>query len=102
MLGESARKSMESDPEDFSDETNTETLYGTSPPSTPRQMKRLSAKHQRNSAGRPASRSNLKGEPVTCKIHGTGRDTFMRQAFDSISDSFVLNCISVLAVGLLF
>uniref|UniRef100_A0A8C6H4Q2 Mitogen-activated protein kinase kinase kinase 4 n=1 Tax=Mus spicilegus TaxID=10103 RepID=A0A8C6H4Q2_MUSSI len=60
MLGESARKSMESDPEDFSDETNTETLYGTSPPSTPRQMKRLSAKHQRNSAGRPASRSNLK------------------------------------------
>lgn len=60
MLGESARKSLESDPEDFSDETNTENLYGTSPPSTPRQMKRLSAKHQRNSAGRPASRANLK------------------------------------------
>lgn len=72
MSGESARKSMESDPEDFSDETNTENLYGTSPPSTPRQMKRLSAKHQRNSAGRPASRSNLKGEPVTSEIHRRG------------------------------
>lgn len=60
MLGESARKSLESDPEDFSDEANTENLYGTSPPSTPRQMKRLSAKHQRNSAGRPSSRANLK------------------------------------------
>lgn len=63
MLGESACKSLESDPEDFSDETNTENLYGTSPPSTPRQMKRLSTKHQRNSVGRPTSRSNLKGEP---------------------------------------
>ncbi|KAL6064924.1 hypothetical protein STEG23_012869, partial [Scotinomys teguina] len=60
MLGESACKSLESDPEDFSDEANTENLYSTSPPSTPRQMKRLSTKHQRNSVGRPASRSNLK------------------------------------------
>ncbi|XP_049991853.1 mitogen-activated protein kinase kinase kinase 4 isoform X2 [Alexandromys fortis] len=60
MLGESACKSLESDPEDFSDEANTENLYSTSPPSTPRQMKRLSTKHQRNSLGRPASRSNLK------------------------------------------
>ncbi|CAO2628737.1 Mitogen-activated protein kinase kinase kinase 4 [Lemmus lemmus] len=60
MLGESACKSLESDPEDFSDEVNTENLYSTSPPSTPRQMKRLSTKHQRNSLGRPASRSNLK------------------------------------------
>ncbi|KAL1770051.1 mitogen-activated protein kinase kinase kinase 4 isoform X2 [Sigmodon hispidus] len=59
-LGESACKSLESDPEDFSDEANTENLYSTSPPSTPRQMKRLSTKHQRNSVGRPASRSNLK------------------------------------------
>ncbi|XP_035312177.1 mitogen-activated protein kinase kinase kinase 4 isoform X1 [Cricetulus griseus] len=60
MLGESACRSLESDPEDFSDEVNTENLYSTSPPSTPRQMKRLSTKHQRNSLGRPASRSNLK------------------------------------------
>uniref|UniRef100_F7IHX6 Mitogen-activated protein kinase kinase kinase 4 n=1 Tax=Callithrix jacchus TaxID=9483 RepID=F7IHX6_CALJA len=59
-LGDSACKSPESDPEDFSDETNTENLYGTSPPSTPRQMKRMSTKHQRNNVGRPASRSNLK------------------------------------------
>ncbi|XP_069343760.1 mitogen-activated protein kinase kinase kinase 4 isoform X2 [Eulemur rufifrons] len=59
-LGDSASRSPDSDPEDFSDETNTENLYGTSPPSTPRQMKRLSAKHQRNNVGRPASRSNLK------------------------------------------
>ncbi|XP_064342570.1 mitogen-activated protein kinase kinase kinase 4 isoform X3 [Camelus dromedarius] len=59
-LGDSACKNSESDPEDFSDETNTENLYGTSPPSTPRQMKRMSTKHQRNSVGRPASRANLK------------------------------------------
>ncbi|XP_028628582.1 mitogen-activated protein kinase kinase kinase 4 isoform X1 [Grammomys surdaster] len=74
MLGESACKSMESDPEDFSDETNTETLYGTSPPSTPRQMKRLSAKHQRNSAGRPASRSNLK-EKMNTPSQSTHKDS---------------------------
>ncbi|XP_069866800.1 mitogen-activated protein kinase kinase kinase 4 isoform X3 [Dipodomys merriami] len=60
ILGESVCKNPESDPEDFSDETNTENLYGTSPPSTPRQMKRMSTKHQRNSVGRPASRCNLK------------------------------------------
>ncbi|KAM5283570.1 mitogen-activated protein kinase kinase kinase 4 isoform 6-T6 [Hipposideros larvatus] len=59
-LGDSACKISESDPEDFSDETNTENLYGNSPPSTPRQMKRMSTKHQRNSIGRPASRSSLK------------------------------------------
>ncbi|XP_045150351.1 mitogen-activated protein kinase kinase kinase 4 isoform X1 [Echinops telfairi] len=53
-------KNSESDLEDFSDETNAETLYGTSPPSTPRQMKRMSAKHQRNSVGKPSSRANLK------------------------------------------
>ncbi|CAH7307520.1 Map3k4 [Phodopus roborovskii] len=65
MLGESARKSLESDPEDFSDEANTENLYSTSPPSTPRQTKRLSTKHQRNSVGRPASRSNWKEKMST-------------------------------------
>ncbi|XP_068406818.1 mitogen-activated protein kinase kinase kinase 4 isoform X2 [Eschrichtius robustus] len=59
-LGDSACKNSESDPEDFSDETNTENLYGTSPPSTPRQMKRLSTKHQRNNVGRPTCRANLK------------------------------------------
>ncbi|XP_074189886.1 mitogen-activated protein kinase kinase kinase 4 isoform X3 [Rhinolophus sinicus] len=59
-LGDPACKTSESDPEDFADETNTENLYGNSPPSTPRQMKRMSAKHQRNNVGRPVSRSTLK------------------------------------------
>ncbi|XP_057594666.1 mitogen-activated protein kinase kinase kinase 4 isoform X2 [Hippopotamus amphibius kiboko] len=59
-LGDSACKNSESDPEDFSDETNTENMYGTSPPNTPRQMKRMSTKHQRNNVGRPTSRANLK------------------------------------------
>uniref|UniRef100_A0A3P8Y470 Mitogen-activated protein kinase kinase kinase 4 n=1 Tax=Esox lucius TaxID=8010 RepID=A0A3P8Y470_ESOLU len=44
-----------------------EALYSTSPPFTPRQMKRMSGKHQRNSQGRssgrsPAGRSPNKGE----------------------------------------
>ncbi|XP_071337008.1 mitogen-activated protein kinase kinase kinase 4 isoform X2 [Trachinotus anak] len=34
-----------------------EALYGTSPPFTPRQMKRMSGKHQRNSQARSAGRS---------------------------------------------
>uniref|UniRef100_A0A8C4YRR7 Mitogen-activated protein kinase kinase kinase 4 n=1 Tax=Gopherus evgoodei TaxID=1825980 RepID=A0A8C4YRR7_9SAUR len=33
---------------------------GTSPPSTPRQMKRMSTKHQKNNVGKPTSRSTLK------------------------------------------
>ncbi|KAJ7342173.1 hypothetical protein JRQ81_009396 [Phrynocephalus forsythii] len=53
-------KSHESDPEELSDEANTEIFYGTSPPSTPRQMKRLSAKHLKSNVGRPTSRSTLK------------------------------------------
>ncbi|XP_054990331.1 mitogen-activated protein kinase kinase kinase 4 isoform X1 [Sorex araneus] len=59
-LGDGAGGNSESDTEDFSEETTTESLYGTSPPSTPRQMKRLSAKHQRNSGSRPASRAGVK------------------------------------------
>uniref|UniRef100_A0A8C7AWT9 Mitogen-activated protein kinase kinase kinase 4 n=2 Tax=Neovison vison TaxID=452646 RepID=A0A8C7AWT9_NEOVI len=59
-LGDSACRNSESDAEDFSDETNTENLYGTSPPSTPRQMKRRSTKHQRNSVGKPAARAGVK------------------------------------------
>ncbi|XP_054018732.1 mitogen-activated protein kinase kinase kinase 4 isoform X1 [Dryobates pubescens] len=54
------RKISESDPEELSDEASGDTFYGTSPPSTPRQMKRMSTKHQKNSTGRPASRSTLK------------------------------------------
>ncbi|XP_074944150.1 mitogen-activated protein kinase kinase kinase 4 isoform X6 [Phalacrocorax aristotelis] len=53
-------KTSESDPEELSDEASADTFYGTSPPSTPRQMKRMSTKHQKNNTGRPASRSTLK------------------------------------------
>ncbi|XP_019335335.1 mitogen-activated protein kinase kinase kinase 4 isoform X5 [Alligator mississippiensis] len=55
-----ACKRSESEPEELSDEPNTDTFYGTSPPSTPRQMKRMSTKHQKNNVGRPTSRSTLK------------------------------------------
>uniref|UniRef100_A0A673TP60 Mitogen-activated protein kinase kinase kinase 4 n=1 Tax=Suricata suricatta TaxID=37032 RepID=A0A673TP60_SURSU len=55
-LEDSAGRGVQSDPEDFSDEPGAETLDGASPPSTPRQMKRMSAKHQRSGAGRPAGR----------------------------------------------
>ncbi|XP_074436414.1 mitogen-activated protein kinase kinase kinase 4 isoform X17 [Larus michahellis] len=53
-------KISESDPEELSDEASADTFYGTSPPSTPRQMKRMSTKHQKNNVGRPASRSTSK------------------------------------------
>ncbi len=39
-----------------------EPLYGTSPPYTHRQMKRMSGKHQRNSQARSAGRSPNKGK----------------------------------------
>ncbi|XP_062980538.1 mitogen-activated protein kinase kinase kinase 4 isoform X4 [Elgaria multicarinata webbii] len=54
-------KISESDPEELSDEANTETFYGTSPPSTPRQMKRIYRKHLKNNVGaRSTSRTALK------------------------------------------
>ncbi|KAM4771999.1 mitogen-activated protein kinase kinase kinase 4 isoform 2-T2 [Rhinophrynus dorsalis] len=55
-----ADDNLDCDADEFSDEANPETFYGTSPPSTPRQMKRMSAKHQRNSTGRLVSRSIFK------------------------------------------
>ncbi|XP_066228859.1 mitogen-activated protein kinase kinase kinase 4 isoform X3 [Saccopteryx leptura] len=72
-LGDATCRHSESDAE-FSDEINTENLYGTSPPSTPRQMKRMSTKHQRNNVGRPASRSSLK-EKVPASSQPAPRDT---------------------------
>ncbi|XP_073483560.1 mitogen-activated protein kinase kinase kinase 4 isoform X2 [Aquarana catesbeiana] len=51
--------------DEFSDEANAETFYGTSPPSTPRQMKRMSGKHQRYSSGRSVSRSLCKEKMST-------------------------------------
>ncbi|KAI4896336.1 hypothetical protein NFI96_008189 [Prochilodus magdalenae] len=38
-----------------------ESFYGASPPRTPRQMKRMSGKHQRGSQSRAAGRSPIKG-----------------------------------------
>ncbi|XP_035880848.1 mitogen-activated protein kinase kinase kinase 4 isoform X2 [Phyllostomus discolor] len=58
--GPPASGNSESDAEELSEEASPENLYGASPPSTPRQMKRRSAKHQRSAVGRPASRSSLK------------------------------------------
>ncbi|XP_063163879.1 mitogen-activated protein kinase kinase kinase 4 isoform X4 [Candoia aspera] len=53
-------KISESDTEDLSDEANPETFYGTSPPSTPRQMKRMSTKHLKSNTGKLTTRSALK------------------------------------------
>ena len=43
-----------------------EALYSTSPPCTPRQMKRMSGKHQRNSQARSAGRSPNKSKFQSC------------------------------------
>lgn len=59
--GDATSKISESDPEELSDEASADTFYGASPPSTPRQMKRMSTKHQKNNVSRPAGRSTLKG-----------------------------------------
>ncbi|XP_069463798.1 mitogen-activated protein kinase kinase kinase 4 isoform X2 [Ambystoma mexicanum] len=53
-------ENLESESEDFSDESNAETFYGTSPPSNPRQMKRMSTKHLKSNVGKPTSRSTIK------------------------------------------
>uniref|UniRef100_A0A8C3RDK2 Mitogen-activated protein kinase kinase kinase 4 n=1 Tax=Cyanoderma ruficeps TaxID=181631 RepID=A0A8C3RDK2_9PASS len=58
--GDAPSKISESDPEELSDEASADTFYGASPPSTPRQMKRMSTKHQKNNVSRPAGRSTLK------------------------------------------
>uniref|UniRef100_A0A673ZAW4 Mitogen-activated protein kinase kinase kinase 4 n=1 Tax=Salmo trutta TaxID=8032 RepID=A0A673ZAW4_SALTR len=45
-----------------------EALYGTSPPYTPRQMKRMSGKHQKNSQARSAGRSPVEHSPNKSKL----------------------------------
>uniref|UniRef100_A0A4W5RJC5 Mitogen-activated protein kinase kinase kinase 4 n=1 Tax=Hucho hucho TaxID=62062 RepID=A0A4W5RJC5_9TELE len=45
-----------------------EALYGTSPPYTPRQMKRMSGKHQKNSQARSAGRSPAGRSPNKSKL----------------------------------
>uniref|UniRef100_A0A671XPS2 Mitogen-activated protein kinase kinase kinase 4 n=1 Tax=Sparus aurata TaxID=8175 RepID=A0A671XPS2_SPAAU len=47
-----------------------EAVYGTSPPYNPRQMKRMSGKHQRNSQARSAGRSPNKGRLMNLFING--------------------------------
>ncbi|XP_056422756.1 mitogen-activated protein kinase kinase kinase 4 isoform X3 [Hyla sarda] len=56
---------LDCEADEFSDETNAETFYGTSPPSTPRQMKRMSTKHQRNCTGKPVNRTLCKEKMST-------------------------------------
>ncbi|KAM4040956.1 mitogen-activated protein kinase kinase kinase 4 isoform 2-T2 [Anomaloglossus baeobatrachus] len=60
-----AGDNLDCEADEFSDEANAETFYGTSPPSTPRQMKRMSTKHQRNCAGRPVNRTLCKEKMST-------------------------------------
>ncbi|XP_067416925.1 mitogen-activated protein kinase kinase kinase 4 isoform X4 [Emydura macquarii macquarii] len=73
-----ACKISESEPEELSDKANADIFYGTSPPSTPRQMKRMSKKHQKNNLGKPASRSTLKEKmsaPNQSPQKGNGKTT---------------------------
>ncbi|XP_063299410.1 mitogen-activated protein kinase kinase kinase 4 isoform X3 [Pelobates fuscus] len=52
--------------DEFSDEINAENFYGTSPPYNSRQIKRMSAKHQRSGpAGRAVSRTVFKEKMTT-------------------------------------
>ncbi|XP_069830473.1 mitogen-activated protein kinase kinase kinase 4 isoform X2 [Dendropsophus ebraccatus] len=60
-----AGDNLDGEADEFSDEANAETFYGASPPSTPRQMKRMSSKHQRNSSGRPVHRTSCKEKMST-------------------------------------
>ncbi|XP_059842463.1 mitogen-activated protein kinase kinase kinase 4 isoform X1 [Hypanus sabinus] len=65
--------SEDSELENYSDESSIEGFYGTSPPSTQRQMKRMSTKHHRNNLGKTVSRSGSK-EKVTIPKHPTPKD----------------------------
>ncbi|KAG5831368.1 hypothetical protein ANANG_G00303010 [Anguilla anguilla] len=48
--------------------------YNTSPPCTPRQMKRMSGKHQRNASGRSAGRSPNKAEKAAPASQAASRE----------------------------
>ncbi|XP_030011757.1 mitogen-activated protein kinase kinase kinase 4 isoform X2 [Sphaeramia orbicularis] len=54
--------SQQNEAEESWDSEGEEALYGTSPPRTPRQMKRMSGKHQRNSQARIGGRSPIKSD----------------------------------------
>ncbi|MBN3320341.1 M3K4 kinase, partial [Atractosteus spatula] len=53
------------DAEDFFDEPSEDAAYSTSPPCTPRQMKRMSGKHQRNSLGKATIRAANREKTIT-------------------------------------
>ncbi|XP_048477394.1 mitogen-activated protein kinase kinase kinase 4-like [Rhincodon typus] len=59
--GDVASEDIESD--EYSEESSIEGFYGTSPPSTPRQIKRMSTKYHRNNVGKTDSRSGNKVTP---------------------------------------
>ncbi|XP_043552237.1 mitogen-activated protein kinase kinase kinase 4 isoform X3 [Chiloscyllium plagiosum] len=69
--GDVASEDIESD--EYSDESSIEGFYGTSPPSTQRQIKRMSTKHHRNNVGKTDSRSGNK-EKVTVPKQLTSKD----------------------------
>ncbi|XP_041030274.1 mitogen-activated protein kinase kinase kinase 4 isoform X1 [Carcharodon carcharias] len=68
--GDVASEDIESD--DYSDESSIESFYGTSPPNTQRQMKRMSTKH-RNNVGKAVGRPGNK-EKVTVPKQLTPKD----------------------------
>uniref|UniRef100_A0A8C5PNR2 Mitogen-activated protein kinase kinase kinase 4 n=1 Tax=Leptobrachium leishanense TaxID=445787 RepID=A0A8C5PNR2_9ANUR len=73
-----AGENPEGQADEFSDEINADSFYGTTPPHNPRQMKRMSAKHQRNSAGRVFK------ERMTTPNQSPHRDT--GKATDNVED----------------
>lgn len=65
--------SEDSEPESYSDESGIEGFYGTSPPNTQRQMKRMSTKQHRNNLGKAVSHPGNK-ENVTVPKQPTPKD----------------------------
>ncbi|XP_060943600.1 mitogen-activated protein kinase kinase kinase 4 isoform X1 [Limanda limanda] len=61
---DASQKNSEMDESWDSPSEEEEAVYGTSPPRTPRQMKRMSGKHQRNSQAKTSGRSPNKVDPT--------------------------------------
>ena len=59
---DASQKNSEMDESWDSPSEEEEALYGASPPYNPRQMKRMSGKHQRNSQAKTSGRSPNKGK----------------------------------------
>ncbi|KAG8444472.1 hypothetical protein GDO86_009591 [Hymenochirus boettgeri] len=69
-----AGENLDCGTDELSDEANAEPFYSTSPPSTPRQMKRMSIKHHRHSTGKLVSRSTLK-EKMNTQNHSPNKES---------------------------